>query len=54
VKIRMRYREETEVSFLRWLEYHTGAVLECIGTWMCRRGNRMIWHAFDPDDEVPF
>jgi hypothetical protein len=61
MKIRPRYREPQEVNFRRWLEYHVGVQLERACNWMARpllrlsrRGYRMMWHAIDPDDEVPF
>jgi hypothetical protein len=61
VKIGPQYREPQEVGFWRWIEYHAGMWLECIGDRMARpflrlshHGNRMQWHAIDPDDEVPF
>jgi hypothetical protein len=62
MKIRPRYRlEPQEVNFRRWLEYYVGMRLERIanriGYALIRFGqvgNRMQWHAIDPDDEVPF
>jgi hypothetical protein len=59
MKIKLQCREEQEVSFLRWVEYHLGIWLECAAHRLARPfhrlariGDRVKWHALDREDEV--